>query len=193
MKSLFKGLTTLLLVSLVSVSLAASAFASSNQFDATPQFTAADTQLLFEQDADTMQVAALSEQEMEETEGAWVNFAVGGALGLGSYALTSWLTKKPMTWKGALTSTAIGVATSGVAAFGARAVGPASAWLRVGSSFSKTSRVSTTAIRWGSNSFYRNRIGSAGLRSLNKTLHNVRLPGNSWRVRDAGHLHLWRR
>lgn len=35
-----------------------------------PQFTAADTQMLFEQDAMPMQLAALSQLEMKETEGA---------------------------------------------------------------------------------------------------------------------------
>lgn len=34
-----------------------------------PQFTAADTQMLFEQDAKPMQLAVLSQQEMKETEG----------------------------------------------------------------------------------------------------------------------------
>jgi hypothetical protein len=40
-----------------------------------PQFTAADTQMLFEQDAKPMQFAALSQQEMKETEGSWIPFA----------------------------------------------------------------------------------------------------------------------
>ena len=71
-----------------------------------PQFTAADTQKLFEQDAKPMQLAALSQQEMKETEGAFLNFAIGGAIGLGSYAYNNW---GNMTWGGALGSTALGV------------------------------------------------------------------------------------
>ena len=51
-----------------------------------PQFTAADTQMLFEQDAKPMQLAVLSQQEMRETEGAWVQFGIGGALGGAGYA-----------------------------------------------------------------------------------------------------------
>ncbi len=48
-----------------------------------PQFTAADTQMLFEQDAKPMQLAVLSQQEMKETEGA---FGFGGAaIGVGFY------------------------------------------------------------------------------------------------------------
>lgn len=46
-----------------------------------PQFTAADTQMLFEQDAMPMQLAALSQQEMKETEGAFGPWgAVGGGI-----------------------------------------------------------------------------------------------------------------
>ncbi len=57
-----------------------------------PQFSAADTQMLFEQDAKPMQLAALSQQEMRETEGA---FGWAGALiGVGIYgvqtAYNSW-------------------------------------------------------------------------------------------------------
>ena len=51
-----------------------------------PQFTAADTQKLFEQDAMPMQLAALSQQEMKETEGAWLQFGIGGAFGGAGYA-----------------------------------------------------------------------------------------------------------
>ena len=51
-----------------------------------PQFTAVDTQMLFAQDAMPMQLAVLSQQEMMETEGAWVQFGIGGALGGAGYA-----------------------------------------------------------------------------------------------------------
>jgi hypothetical protein len=45
-----------------------------------PQFTAADTQMLFEQDVNPMQLAALSKNEMKETEGALLPaFYYGGA------------------------------------------------------------------------------------------------------------------
>ena len=49
-----------------------------------PEFTAADTQQLFEQDARPMQLAALSAQEMKETEGALAPWVAGG-LGGGAW------------------------------------------------------------------------------------------------------------
>jgi hypothetical protein len=56
-----------------------------------------------------MQLAALSEQEMRETEGAIIwNGIIGGAIGLGTYAYNNW---GNMTWGGALGSTALGVAS----------------------------------------------------------------------------------
>lgn len=73
------------------------------------------------------------------------------------------------------------------------AIGPARAWLRTGNSFSRSSNIGTYSIRWGSNSHWRNQIGSSQLRSLNARLHNSRIPGSSWRTRDSGHFHLWRR
>ena len=87
-----------------------------------PQFTAADAQMLFEQDAKPMQLAVLSQQEMKETEGAWLNFAIGGAIGLGSYAYNNW---GNMTWGGALGSTALGVVGGyGAGVAGLRVLGP---------------------------------------------------------------------
>ena len=51
-----------------------------------PQFTAADTQMLFEQDEMPMQLAALSQQEMKETEGAFLPVLFI----LGSAAVSAW-------------------------------------------------------------------------------------------------------
>lgn len=53
------------------------------------QFSAADAGLIFEADAKPMQLAALSSTEMKETQGAWVNFAIGGAFGGAGY-IGSW-------------------------------------------------------------------------------------------------------
>jgi hypothetical protein len=44
-------------------------------------FSQTDLQALFEQDAKPMQLAALSEQEMKETEGAWLLNAAGAFVG----------------------------------------------------------------------------------------------------------------
>ena len=41
-----------------------------------PQFSVADTSLIFEADAKPMQLAALSQLEMKETKGAWVQFGL---------------------------------------------------------------------------------------------------------------------
>jgi hypothetical protein len=82
-----KFFKTTLLAGVLSINMAAPVFA--NQAPITEQiqpFTAADTQSLFEQDAKPMQLAALSQTEMKETEGAWVQFGIGGALGGAGYA-----------------------------------------------------------------------------------------------------------
>ena len=47
---------------------------------ALPQFTAADAQMLFEQNAEPMQLATLSQQEMMETEGAIAPVVVYGLM-----------------------------------------------------------------------------------------------------------------
>ena len=78
-----------LFAGVLAASLAVPALANEGALDApVPEFTAADTQQLFEQDARPMQLAALSQQEMVETEGA---FGFGGAaIGVGMYtALTA--------------------------------------------------------------------------------------------------------
>ena len=77
-----------LFAGVLAASLAVPALANEDVLVASvPEFTAADTQQLFEQDAQPMQLAALSAQEMKETEGAWLNWVAGGVLGGGGYAL----------------------------------------------------------------------------------------------------------
>ncbi|WP_253547784.1 hypothetical protein [Herbaspirillum rubrisubalbicans] len=51
---------------------------------------------------------------VKETEGAWVNFAVGGAIGFGSYALANYVTNRPITWQGSLYSIGTGALTGGM-------------------------------------------------------------------------------
>jgi hypothetical protein len=69
-------LKSTLFAAVLTASLVAPAFANEEAVAAPlPQFTAADTQMLFEQDAAPMQLAALSPQEMKETEGAALWFA----------------------------------------------------------------------------------------------------------------------
>lgn len=80
-------LKSTLFAGVLAASLAVPAFANDAPM-ATPlsQFTAQDTQMLFEQDTQPMQLAALSSQEMKETEGAWLQFAIGAGLGGAGYA-----------------------------------------------------------------------------------------------------------
>ena len=83
-----KNLKSTLFAGLLVASLAVPAFANDAPVAAPlPQFTAADTQMLFEQDAMPMQLAALSQQEMKETEGAVIWFAPIAWAGA-RYALT---------------------------------------------------------------------------------------------------------
>jgi hypothetical protein len=143
MKSFFKGLTTLLVVGLMSVSLATSAFASNSQIDAAPQFSTADTQLLFEQDNMPMQVAALSEQEMYETEGAWgfPGAIVGGVLGGVGYIGYTWGAKTNFRWS------SFGAAV-GIGAGGGAICGPVG-WARTVGSWAFTGAASYGAGRFG--------------------------------------------
>lgn len=60
-----------------------------------------------------LQVATLSTQEMQETEGAWVNFAVGAGIGFAAYAAEKHFTKQPMTFKGAAFAAGTGALTGG--------------------------------------------------------------------------------
>ena len=152
-------LKAILLASALSISVAMPAFANEAQPAVAPieQFSAADTSLIFEADAQPMQLAVLSQQEMKETEGARIiNF-------------------------GAIFSR-VGAAT-----------GPAGAWLRYGNSYSQVGEFKTVSISWGSNANYRAQIGNDALRNFNANFRDSRIPINSWRTNDSGHLHLWRR
>lgn len=65
-------LKSALAATLLSASLAAPAFANESQPADLPQFSAVDMQIMFERDVKPMQLAVLSQQEMKETEGAWL-------------------------------------------------------------------------------------------------------------------------
>ncbi len=60
---------------------------------------------------------------MKETEGAWINFVYGGLGGLSGYMTERVMNNQPMTWQGALYSTATGVVTGGGAAVLGKAAG----------------------------------------------------------------------
>lgn len=59
-----------------------------------PQFTAQDTQMLFEQDAMPMQLAALSQQEMMETEGAIAPLVAIGIMTGSRFIAQRWVTQR---------------------------------------------------------------------------------------------------
>ena len=75
--------------------LASQAHASEAQVQTMPYeplaaFSQQDIGSLFDHAAgQPMQLAALSDVEMRETEGAWLNFAVGAAIGLGNICTTT--------------------------------------------------------------------------------------------------------
>ncbi|PIL44875.1 hypothetical protein CR105_10345 [Massilia eurypsychrophila] len=69
---------------------------------------------MFEQPGRSMQLAKLSGQEMKETEGAFLNFAIGAVVGVGGYVLIASATDTPMTWQGAGFSAGVGALTSGL-------------------------------------------------------------------------------
>ena len=74
-------------------------------------FSQADIATLFEPSAAPLQLAALSEQEMRETEGAVWNFVFGGLTGFGMHAIQH---RHNMTWRSAAIATGTGALTGGV-------------------------------------------------------------------------------
>ncbi len=79
-------LKSAVIAGMLAASMTAPAFANEAVTAPLPQLTMQDAQALFEQDAKPMQLAALSSQEMKETEGAWLQFGIGGAIGGAGYA-----------------------------------------------------------------------------------------------------------
>jgi RHS repeat-associated protein len=65
-------------------------------------------------------------------------------------------------------------------------------WFRVGPSYSIQGQFKTFGLRWGASPKYAPRIGNTFLRGVNQNLRNLKIPLNSWRTADPGHLHFWR-
>ncbi|BEV16803.1 hypothetical protein HBDW_35910 [Herbaspirillum sp. DW155] len=104
----------IIVLCVLTVSMAQPVYANEVASETLPQFTTKDTEILFDNDTKSMQLAALSPQEMKETEGAFVNFALGGAAGFGVYAVSNLLTHQPITWQGSLYSFGTGALTGGM-------------------------------------------------------------------------------
>ena len=169
------------------------AFGGQNStFDTTSAEKQVDTQL--EKQPLPQQLASiqhLSAQEMRETEGAWLNFIIGGAIGLGSYLYST--PQLQWSWGGAARNTAYGLLGGGAFTTARYAVRP---WARVGRSYSRSGNFGTYSISVGSNISYRNRSylrHSSTLQNLNSRVRNYSFGNSSWRTRDLGHYHLWRR
>ncbi|UIN20279.1 hypothetical protein [Herbaspirillum frisingense] len=103
-----------IVVGILTASMTVQIHAKEIETTAPPQFTISDAQKLFENDAQPMQLAVLSQQEMKETEGAWLNFVAGGAMGFGFYALSNLATHRPITWQGSMYSIGTGALTGGM-------------------------------------------------------------------------------
>ncbi len=63
---------------------------------------------------------------------------------------------------------------------------------RIGNSYSRSGNFRTFGARWGSNDYYARNLPRF-LRGPATRIRSWRFPGNSWRVRDPGHFHFWRR
>jgi len=79
-------------------------------------FTTADVASLFDKDAQSLQLAALSAQEMRETEGAWVNYAVGGFAGGLYNGISYYGSTSNRSWGGWTTAIGTGVVGGAVGA-----------------------------------------------------------------------------
>lgn len=86
--------------------------------DTTTSFSQSDIHAMFDQLGRPLEIAALSQQEMKETEGAWGLWGgiIGGVGGLGGYSLNTYISGSPWSWSSAIYSTGAGAyygATSG--------------------------------------------------------------------------------
>jgi hypothetical protein len=94
---------------------------------------------------ENLQATELSNQEMKDTQGAWVNFAVGAGIGFGGYALSNFSTslssagclacrgfvnsyQDNWSWSNAAFSTGVGALTSGVGGAALRSTGITQNW-----------------------------------------------------------------
>ena len=71
------------------------------------------------------------------------------------------------------------------------ATGGMKQWIRIDKSYSFAMGQKTSlSIKWGAGANHWKKIGNPTLRSLNKSFRKLKLPGNNWRVNDAGHFHI---
>lgn len=93
-----KSLKTSLLASILSISIAAPVFANQEPItEPTQQFTATDTESLFEQDAKPSELAVLSQTEMKETEGAVAPLVAIGVMTAGRFIVQRYVAQTAAT------------------------------------------------------------------------------------------------
>lgn len=156
-----------------------------------------NTELAFAFDStDTIQATTMTDNEMQETEGAVAPIVIrvgGGALIGGGYeAWDSYSKTGRVDWNAVGQDAAMGVFGGGTFHKITKFTGNPGHWVRVHNSYSKVGQFKTTSVAWGSNAHHRKSISNETIRSLNKNLRETKLPGNSWRLQDKGHFHLYR-
>lgn len=72
------------------------------------------------------------------------------------------------------------------------ATGGLKQWIRTGPSYSIEGGFKTVSTRWGAGGNHWKKIGNTSLQNINKSFRQTKLPGNNWRVNDAGHFHWWK-
>lgn len=77
----------------------------------------------FQDSSIPLQLAALSPQEMRDTDGAFMPFVYGAAIGAGGYAAHHLAFGQPLTWQGAAYAAGVGAVTGGVGGVLIRASG----------------------------------------------------------------------
>jgi len=153
-------LKSTLFAAVLAASLAAPVFANDAPVAAPlPQFSAADTQMLFEQDAKPMQLAALSPQEMKETEGAWLNFgtaALGGIVGGAGYGYGAFNGNYAWNTRNFMANVGSGALIGGTfGAAGAIASGGASFIPSLTNAGANIWRFNSAVANWGVNNIWR--------------------------------------
>lgn len=119
MNKLSKSLIATLLVG----SVVTPVFAEQKQATETLAFEAVDYEALFASESNAVEVAALSNQEMTETQGSFLNFVVGGGVGFATYAAQQTYYGEPITLQGSFYSAGVGALTGGVGGSLIRAAG----------------------------------------------------------------------
>jgi len=115
MKKLKHAAIALVAIKLMtSYALASEAPAEPTQTPTVSPFSQPEITSMFDRSEKPLEIAALSEQEMRETEGAVWQYAIGAASGFGFYAATNWYNNRPITWQGSIHSLATGAITGGV-------------------------------------------------------------------------------